>query len=186
MFAYFQVALGWPGSGNIGALCLGGYGTMQISYICYQTSIVIWWHCNIELCKQDLQTCDRTDKAWWPPDLWSFSKLVPLSLTSSGYLLSDLPVWTHNVHPSLRFQQQLFTAFPLKSPAACLRLATDCRVAEPVIGWNSKQRKLAEISWKDEFAKNCHYKLKETKHWKKLCIFYGISRITNISISPCL
>ena len=86
---------------------------------------MIWWHCNIELYKQDLQTCDRTDKARWPPDLWAFSKLVPLSLTSRRYLLSDLPVWTHNVHPSLRFQQRLFTAFPLKSPAACLRLASD-------------------------------------------------------------
>ena len=54
-----------------------------------------------------------------------FSKLEPLLLTSRRYLLSDLPVWKHNVHPSLRFQQQLFTAFPLKSPAACLRLVTD-------------------------------------------------------------
>ena len=48
-------------------------------------------------------------------------KLVPLSLTSRRYLLSDLPVWTHTVHPSLRFQQQLFTTFR----GACLRLATD-------------------------------------------------------------
>ena len=32
---------------------------------------------------------------------------------------------TPNIHPSLRFQLQLFTTFPLKSPAACLRVATD-------------------------------------------------------------
>ena len=43
---------------------------------------------------------------------------------------------TPNIHPSRRFQLQLFTTFPLKSPAACLRLATDspalqsCRACE--------------------------------------------------------
>ena len=53
MFAYFQVALGQSGSGNIGVLCLDGYGTMQISNLYEQINIMIWRHLIIH-CHNDL------------------------------------------------------------------------------------------------------------------------------------
>ena len=41
MFAYFEVALGQSGSGNIGVLCLDGYDTMRISNLYEQINIMI-------------------------------------------------------------------------------------------------------------------------------------------------
>ena len=53
MFAYFQVALGFSGSGNVGVLCLDRYDTMQISNFYEQINIMIWWHLIIH-CHGDL------------------------------------------------------------------------------------------------------------------------------------
>ena len=76
------------------------------------------------MCKQGLQTCDRTDKAWWPPDLWTLSKLVPLSPPSRRYLLSDLSVYRPTYIHHFGFSYNFSLHFLYKSPAACLRLAT--------------------------------------------------------------
>ena len=74
---------------------------------------------------------------------------------SETYHVTQVPVWTQNVHPSLRFQQQLYSACPLNLPRLVWGSNKQYRIAELPRLW------LAEIpssaSWRRFRGRvNCH------------------------------